>query len=371
MKKVLLISIDGLGNGGVQSVMMSIVRSLSDKYSFDMVVFHKGDNYNYYENEFCGYGKIFLINRDRSKNIFIRLFKYLIRPFYEYAKYKKIMKLGGYDIVHCHNEEESTIALRAAKKCKIKVRLTHSHNAYDRDNQTGLLALYRRMLRKRISKYSTQNIACSIAAGKSLFNKNHFLTIYNPINLKSFKPSYFCGDENSLNIVNVGRFCEQKNQVFLLDVFDELKRINPATKLTMVGYGNDEYKLKKKVEEKNMTNVFFLPPDSDVAEVLKKNDIFILPSLFEGFPLSLIEAQAIGLKCFASDAITSESDLGNVTFLSLSNSKSDWAKRIIDFWNMNRHVRFFVDSKRMEVFSLGHFSEAIQKVYEDNYYEEQ
>jgi len=364
MKKVLLVSIDGLGNGGVQNVMMNIVRSLSRNYQFDMIVFHKGDNHNYYEHEFSKYGKIYFINRDHSKFKIIQLFRYLIRPFYEYFKYKNIMKKGKYDILHCHNEEESTLALKAAKKCKIPVRISHSHNAYDRDSKKGVLELYRRFLRKHISKYSTCNVGCSIMAGKSLFNNNQFYTIYNAIDLVKFKYTDFCGNDHNLNLINVGRFCDQKNQLFLLKVFIEIKKINSNSFLTFIGYGPDEDLLKKFVIENEVQDVKFLPSDTNVYEELVKNDIFVLPSLYEGFPLSLIEAQITGLKCIVSDSITQEANLGNVISLSLNNSYEEWAKIICDYWKKYKHKHYRVSSEIIEKYSRENFIESIVSIYE-------
>lgn len=364
MKRVLLVSIDGLGNGGVQSVMMSIVRSLSNKCRFDIIVFHKGPNHNYYEEEFKHYGNIFFINRDRSKCLLIRLFRYLIRPFYEYAMYKRIIKNGGYDVVHCHNEEESTLALKAAKKCNVKIRLTHSHNAFDRDKQKGILAKYRSFLRKRINKYSTLNIACSEMAGTSLFGSHPFTVIYNPIELKKFKPSRFNGDETKMNIINVGRFCDQKNQIFLLRIFIEILKIVDNSALTLIGYGPSESVLKQFVSDNNIKNVTFLPPDTSVSEELKKNDIFILPSLYEGFPLSLIEAQVSGLKCFVSNSVTKEANLGFAVYLDLSSSESQWASEITKFWMANHHNRFFVGNGKIDNFSPEFFADVINRLYE-------
>lgn len=168
MKRVLMVSCEGLGNGGVQAVIMSIVRSLKDKYIFDILLFT--DERRFYDDEFESYGgKIFRIPRYSGTNSFRKRLDYYVRGNYLYNKVLETLKENGpYDVIHCHDEYESAPILKAAAVSGIKVRIAHTHVISGKTNIiAGLLNNYRK---KEIERYATIKIACSQEAGLSFFN---------------------------------------------------------------------------------------------------------------------------------------------------------------------------------------------------------
>jgi glycosyltransferase involved in cell wall biosynthesis len=134
----------------------------------------------------------------------------------------------------------------------------------------------------------------------------------------------------TINLVNVARFNPQKNHLFLLDIFSELLNYGNYN-LFLVGEGDLKNVLLDKIKILNLeSNVFFLGVRNDVHDILQAMDIFLFPSLFEGLPVSLIEAQASGIKCVISDGVPEESILinENVDIISLKENAKQWAEKI-------------------------------------------
>ena len=136
----------------------------------------------------------------------------------------------------------------------------------------------------------------------------------------------------------IGRFNEQKNHKFLVDIFEKIKEENKNAILLLVGKGNLENEIKKQVEELNLNDsVIFLGIRKDIPQLLMAMDIFVFPSLYEGMPNTVIEAQATGLKCIISDIITKEANItGLVNYVSINNTASEWKNIITENLNYKR-----------------------------------
>lgn len=215
--------------------------------------------------------------------------------------------------------------------------VVHSHSANSK--QRILNYICRPILRHlNVRKY-----ACSKLAGEWVFGKNakDVQVIKNGIYQENFVVSKetrlavrdsFNIAPNQLALVHIGRFIEVKNHKFLLDIFKNLKMILPEAILVLVGDGELQEEIFKEVEKLDLENsVIFAGTRSDISEILMGMDMFLLPSLYEGLPVTAIEAQASGLKCFLSDRITREAKISeNVFFLPLNNNSELWAKRILN-----------------------------------------
>jgi glycosyltransferase involved in cell wall biosynthesis len=161
----------------------------------------------------------------------------------------------------------------------------------------------------------------------------------------------------------VGSFNVNKNQEFTLKVFKNIILYYPNAKLHLVGNTNNEYSLqiKRYIEEHNLeNNVFLYPPHQDVYSVVNKSNIFIMPSLREGFGIVLIEAQAIGVNCYVSDTIPNSTNVGGCTYLSLENGPEYWAKIIIEDFKKGKIVRQKYDT---ENFTTKMVSEKYKQIY--------
>jgi len=201
-------------------------------------------------------------------------------------------------------------------------------------------------MRHKILKYSTDLFGCSKEAceflfGERCFNDNRVRIINNGIETENFvfneeirvKMREELGIKDSTIVVgHVGRFSYPKNHDFLIDIFKKVNEKNRNTLLLLVGDGNLREAIERKVEYLGLSNrVIFAGIRSDVADVLQAMDIFVFPSLYEGLPVTLVEAQASGLPCVISDNITKQVQITDLIHpVSLERSPEYWSKKILE-----------------------------------------
>ncbi|MEH7356001.1 glycosyltransferase family 1 protein [Neobacillus drentensis] len=245
---------------------------------------------------------------------------------------------SDYKIIHSHMDKMSGLVLRSAKKANIPIRIAHSHNT---QSEGGVLVkIYKWLAGRKIKNSATHKLACSIAASKWLFgNKKDSLIIKNGVDLTKFtfssnvreKVRYEFGiNPDTFVVGHVGRFNRQKNHSFLIEIFKDYSIENPNSKLILVGDGPLKDQIKQKVRDGHLENqVELLGVKDNISELIQGFDAFVFPSLHEGLPVTLIEAQAIGVPCLVSETVTQEVDLGLglISFFSLEN-KSTWAKEL-------------------------------------------
>jgi len=288
---------------GIESFIMNVYRNIDrNKIQFDFLVHNKHKEFFDDEIEKLG-GKIYRLSLKDDKNI-IKYIKDLNSFFKEHKEY---------EIVHGHMQSMMPLYLMIAKKNNVPIRIAHSHKGdYDRTLKGILLHVF-----SRFSKlYSTCNIACSRVAGNYLFGKEHFDIIYNGIDIEKFKFNEKIRKEkkeelninkNSPVLLHVGRFEAEKNHIFLIDMFEKYYKKHPNSVLLLAGEGKLENRVKEKVREKKIENsVKFLGVRKDINEIMQSADFFLLPSLYEGLPVTGIEAQYSGLKCIFSSRVTDE-----------------------------------------------------------------
>ena len=320
----------GMNMGGIENFIMNIYRNINrDKVQFDFLI-HQEEK-QIFEDEilFLG-GKVFRIpSLGRTGH-----FKYIkgLREFFQSHQ--------EYKIVHSHYNTISGIILKEAKKCGIKVKIAHSHTSYPK--YRFIESIYKNYSKNLINRNTEERYACSQKAGEWLYGKTeNFEVINNGIDPKEYKfnerirkniRNELKIKDNEILIGHVGRFSPEKNHEFIIDVFKELYSKNNKYRLVLVGTGDTEDKIKEKVKNLNLQEVInFLGVRKDVKNLLQGFDIFLLPSIFEGLPVTLVEAQGAGLKCFISDTVTKEIDLecGLTEFISLGKGSKEWAE-IID-----------------------------------------
>ena len=202
------------------------------------------------------------------------------------------------------------------------------------------------MLRPFSKVYVTDYMCCSELAGRWLFGDKAYdsgkvYLLNNAIDLDKFKYNKSLRKEkrkelgisdDTLVIGHIGRFVAQKNHTFLIDIFNELHKKNPSSLLLLVGQGPLMEEIKNKVKELKLNDsVRFLGQRNDVNELYQAFDVFCLPSLYEGLPVVGVEAQASGLLCILSNAMTKETKVLDITkFMSLNNTPREWADSILD-----------------------------------------
>lgn len=266
-----------------------------------------------------------------------------------YDSLVEIMSNKKYDAVHIHLGYKSLNALRAAKKCGIKTRVVHAHIA--NEIETYKQKIIRKILSKLVKCQATNLMACGNDAakyifGKKTFNKGKVLVQKNAIETKQFLYSKNKRDEirtklnipqESLVFGHVGRLCEQKNQIRLINIFNEICKLKDAY-LILIGNGEKEKEIISRIKELNLQDkVMLLGVRNDIPTLLNCFDVFIFPSLYEGLPFTLIETQSNGLYALCSNSVTSQVKITNcIEFLSLENTDQIWAKKAIELSNKER-----------------------------------
>ncbi|SCN26552.1 putative glycosyltransferase EpsF [Clostridium sp. N3C] len=246
-----------------------------------------------------------------------------------------------YDIIHCNVINAGALILKYAKKNGIKVRILHSHATKSAEQK--IKEIRNNIIAPITKHYSTDFFSCSKLAGDYLFGKSYYHIVNNAIDESKYifdnhkreiVRNKFNIDKNFV-VGTVGRFAPQKNPLFLVEIFFELKKKCNNAKLLWVGSGFMEKEVKQKVDELNLNNdVLFLGDRSDVQDLYQAMDVFLLPSIYEGLPLVGIEAQCSGLPMIVSDTVTTEMKITDlVTFLSIKEPVKRWVEAIMVYVN--------------------------------------
>ena len=257
---------------------------------------------------------------------------------------KKILENNKYDVLWYNVCSLSDITLlQLAKKYKISCRIVHSHT---NSNMGGrLVGILHDIHKRKVGKYATDYFACTISAGEYMFSKTgekskKVQVINNAINVEAYKYNYETrqrirselGIKNEFLLGHVGRFHFEKNHFFIIDVMEKLSEKNPKSKLLLVGTGPLKNQIIKRIKDKGFLNkTIILENRKDIGELLQAIDFFVFPSLFEGLPLALIEAQAADLPCIISNVIPHAAVLTEKVYsLSLKDEAQEWVEIILN-----------------------------------------
>ena len=326
-------------SGGVQGVVMNIYRRIDkSKVQFDFAVYDAPED-NSYQNEIeeSG-GKVIKIN-----NLSTAGFSGFYHQFID------LLNNSDYDALHAHNIHHNGIILYAAKRAGIPVRISHSHQSFDERNESFARKTIAFVLKKLNNKVATRRIACSDLAGEFLYGKADFEFLPNAIDLSQFESlpdkltlrQQYGYDANKKILLHVGRFCYQKNQTFVIDIAKHLKGENVL--FLLVGDGENISEISDDISNYELDNVNLLGIRNDVPKLLKLSDSLLLPSIYEGLPLVVVEAQAAGCPSLVSDNVTKQADLGVglVDFLPIDNVEP-WIEAIekVDNANVKKDVLY-------------------------------
>lgn len=365
-KVKVLYFVDRLLRGGIQTFVYENIKHMDrNKVQIDFLLLDDGNKYEM-EDDLkelgCNIYKLSGIWLDRVSS-----FPGYIRKLDNFFK-----NHNDYKIIHMHASSKNFLVLKYAKKYGIKFRIAHSHNI-DFQTKNKIKKIVGSIFKIPLKIYATHYFACAEVAGKWLFGENQVRNgkvkvIHNAIDYKKFKLNYEIRNnirkdlnikDNNIIIGNVGRFTNQKNHSFLIDIFYELYKINNNAILMLVGTGEKEDEIKSKVKElKIEKNVLFMGFRKNVNELMWAMDVFIMPSLYEGLPVVGIEAQATGLPCFMSkDVITREVKItDNLKFISLKKTAKEWAEIILnsDLKRKNtenelRKAKYFIEDTAKEL----------------------
>lgn len=352
MKRLLCI-LSSLDTGGAETFMMKIFRSLPEDYKIDFIVSAKS---GFYEKEVVELGgRIFRVPL-RTKHP-IKTFK----AIYDVVKqnhYTHILKLcdtpiGLYDLL-------------AAKMGGAKVLCVRSCNAGSSTSKLG--AMVNDFLRPFFNymadvKLAPSRLAAEFTFGKAEVEAGKVNFIHNGVDLNVYKydeenrrkvrREFGIADEQ-LVIGHIGRFNQQKNHKFLIEVFSEVLKQKPNALLMLVGDGEKKNEIKEQIKSLGIEeSVIFTGIRSDVPALLSAMDVFVFPSFYEGMPNTVIEAQATGLPCVIADTITEEAGITEcVRYKALTTSAKEWAYIAVSLLENSRicynakvkHVGYDIDS---------------------------
>ena len=308
--------------GGIENFLMNIIRNI-DLGKYDIEFLYCDGKDTYYDEEIRSYGIKITGITSRSRN----LFKHL-------SELKHFFSRNKFDVVHINYSNATCFtAARAAKKAGVKKIIVHSHNS----NASN--PVVHKLCKPLLCHYANMFFACSQLAADWMFTRNVAKSkvhiIRNAVNTKEFlfsedkrttvRNEFDIGDR--FVIGHIGRMSNTKNHKFLLNVFNEYHKKDPNSILMLVGDGELRDEIKRQAEKLEISDsVIFTGIRDDVPELLCAMDCFVMPSYFEGLPVTLVEAQATGLRAFISDTITREVDLTDlISYVSLELNDKQWA----------------------------------------------
>lgn len=350
----------GMGRGGAPSfIINNMKKTNAHKLEYDFLV--RKDNCAFNEEIKEHGGKIFIVPEFPQK---------LIANYIETRKFFKEHK-GEYIAVHIHaNALLYMLPIRLAItewNCKV---IVHSHNT--QSNIKGLSYIHKFNRRFRLPDNCIR-LACGKEAGRWMYGDKSFEVINNAIDASKFR--YSENDrtkirkelgikEDAFVVGNVGRFENAKNHSFMIDIFIELLKRNNNSILLLVGDGSLKDNIETKVRKSSIEgNVIFTGNRSDTSCFYSAFDAFLMPSLFEGLPFTLVEAQVAGLPCIVSQNITSEVDLTNLVHRrSLDDSPSEWANSIINAKQPALREEY-VDQIKSASYDTGVTAKRLQEIY--------
>lgn len=330
MKKILNV-IGRLNIGGAEINAMNILRHINrTKYDYHFLVF-QADQPDDMEKEAKDLGAT--IKKIQEPKLDYKAF---VKEFDELLKNEK------YDVVHVNTLWNTGLITRIAKKNGVKTRISHSHSTESSAVENWQYKAYKHVMKKLIRRNANLYIACGQDAGDYLygdqfFSKNGHI-IYNGVNIEQFKfnkdkrtavRNQLGISEDTFIIGHVGRLAPVKNHQFMLHLFGKIIDKYPNVKMMFVGDGPDYAKIQAVIQQNNWEDrVILLGKRHDVNELLQAFDLLLFPSLYEGFPLSLVEAQASGIPCIVSANVTSEALLKSDSIALELNNEQKWIDSI-------------------------------------------
>ena len=328
-----------MNRGGLESMIMNYYRNIDrSKVQFDFLTHRPENEKKDFDDEIYSLGgKIYHIS---TLNPFSHSYLRELDCFFKTHR--------EYKIIHVHQDCLSGVILKIAKKNRVPVRIAHCHSS---SQDKGVKYYIKEYYKRSIKKYATQMFACGKKAGKWMFGCDDFIVIPNAIDADKYKFNVSIREamrcqlgigEKCFVLGHVGRFCTVKNHKFIIDILDELRKLDSNTVGVFAGQGELFETIKEEVKQRNLdNNVLFLGLRSDIPDILQAFDVFLLPSLYEGLPVSIVEAQAAGLKCFISDKVPMDCAITNlVEQIKLEAGSKYWATKILESKEYKRKDTF-------------------------------
>ena len=324
---------------GIASYSMNYYRKIRKEIEIDFLISSDSYDSTYIEEILQNGDKVFFLPEINYKSL--KSFIKEVSSFFQ--------KNHKYDIIHCHTVNVGFFYMLYAKRYNIPVRILHAHATISSDKFINKIR--NDMLQPYTNTLATHFFACSQMAGESVFKRNPFYVIKNAIDSEKFIFNANVREKMKSNldlcdnfvVGTVGRITSQKNPFFIIDIFNEIKKMLPNAKLLYIGEGPLYTDIRKYIKKLSLQDsVIFLSNRKDVNKLYQAMDVFLLPSLYEGLPVVGIEAQCSDLLTLVSDTITPELKIIDSTqFLSLNQNPQIWALRAVES-KRRRNVLSFI-----------------------------
>ena len=349
---------------GVMSVLMNYFRHVDrSQVVFDFFCFATPDETNRAEIESLG-GRCYIINAGGSIG---RIRSALAQLLSEHA--------GQYPVAHLHDPILSRFLYPVAHRHGVRSFTVHSHSTAYSDSR--LKSMRNWLVCRNIGAYSDVRLACSRAAGDFLFGRGRYEELPNAIDVETYRfkepvrtdVRARLGLGDAPVVGHVGRFSEEKNHRFLLDVFGELLRLKPGARLVLIGDGSLRPGIEERAADRGLADyVLFLGDRKDVPALYQAMDVLVLPSLFEGLPMVGVEAQCAGLPMVCSDRVPDEVAIGDCEFLSLEKPARQWAHHVSQALERGRDLSIRAQGEEMTRtagFDITHEADRLARRYRD------
>jgi glycosyltransferase involved in cell wall biosynthesis len=349
--------------GGIELFLMNVLRH---------------SNYEKFEIAILTYRKeIFDLEAEINK-MGIKIYKIdnpaNVSPIRHFRQLLAIIKVYKPDVIISHTYFNSVFVLLAGLVNGVKIRVSHSHTSMANSSFRMNKVFKYFVSRIIINTVATMRLACSEEAGVALYKDSSFKIIPNGIEISKFKFKELYRsqirkeleiDNKSTVIGHIGRFAKPKNHEFLLKVFYEYQLNNSDSFLVLVGDGPEKQYIKTLAKALGIdTKVKYLGIRKDIEKILSSMDIFVFPSLYEGLPVSLIEAQANSINILASDTISREVKLSDsLCFFSLNEGSKEWAMKLANIVLIPRN---FNDETNIKKYDVANTTRLLEKVYLGN-----
>lgn len=312
------------------------------------------------------------------------------------CKLYRILRAGRYDAFHTNLDLFNGPNLVAAWLAGVPVRICHAHASMQetelREGRTLAIRVYQRIMRWMCWHFANRHIGCSDAANDFLYKghdwrkANYPTIIYNGIDLGKYKTAAatdYRFEPELQYILAVGRFVPQKNPGFVLEIMEKMKTLRPDVRLLWVGRGELYDAVYDEAVQKGLScvrhddghglgkesdaigcpggNIEFLGWRDDIPALMQHSRLLLMPSLFEGLSITLIEAQAAGLPCLVSDTVTLQAQCGLIQYKSLSDGAANWAEEISEMIATDA-ARLNIDAQALERFTITNMAESMRGV---------
>lgn len=361
-----------MGLGGTETYLMNIYRNIDrQKVQFDFLTYYEDGESGYYDDEIIQMGGKIHNIPSVTKAGFLKFIN----------NTRQVIRNGNYTIIHAHTTHNIGLAMFAAKQEGVNIRIAHVHNTKVGGNATIVEKMYRKMMKHWINRYANKFCACSAKAAEHLFTRKNIEKNYtylpnsvdlNPFVIKSIEDDGSLKEvlkipKNSKIVGHIGRYGKAKNHEFIITMFNNLLQKRKDVYLVLVGDGATRSKIEEKIKKMGIVDhVKVLGLRKDIADLMNIMDVFILPSLYEGFGIVLLEAQASGLPCIVSENVQAEPDmkLGLMHWVDLQDTEK-WVSTIEE--NLDKKILekdLIIDAIEKSPFKIEKVVEQFYDLYE-------